>query len=96
MSDFNAKADVYRTVMKAPTGYRFNPPPQPVYAGTVADCAKYVLSKQDDYPETYSLKVPLEAGFNSDEFHYRDIVALSERRDFPLSYASPDRHCSGW
>jgi len=41
------------------------------------------MTKHDGYPDTYSLRVPLEAGFQTDELHYRDIEAISKRNDFP-------------
>jgi hypothetical protein len=83
MSDFNAKADVYRTVMKAPAGHRFMPPPAPIHSGTIAECISWVMTKHDGYPETYSMRVPLEAGFQTNVLHYRDIEAISKLADFP-------------
>jgi hypothetical protein len=83
MSDFNAKAHVYVAMMKAPVGHRSMPPPQAVHSGTIAECVKYVMTKHDGYPETYSLRIPLEAGFQTNELHYRDIEAISKRSDFP-------------
>ena len=83
MSDFSAKADVYRAVMKAPTGHRFMPPAAPIHSGTIAECISWVMTKHDGYPDTYSMRVPLEAGFQTNELHYRDIEAISKRPDFP-------------
>jgi len=83
MSDFNAKAEVYRAVMKEPTGYRFMPAPTPIHSASVPECISWVMTKHDGYPETYSIRVPLEAGFQTNELHYRDIEAISKRSDFP-------------
>jgi hypothetical protein len=85
MSDFSARAEVYRAVMKAPTGHRFMPLATPVHSGTVAECISWVIRKHDGYPETYSMRVPLEAGFQTNELHYRDIEAISKRPDFPCT-----------
>lgn len=83
MSDFSAKAGVYRAVMKAPTGHPFMPPAGPIHSGTIAECISWVMTKHDGYPDTYSMRVPLEAGFQTNELHYRDIEVISKRPDFP-------------
>jgi hypothetical protein len=83
MSDFNAKADVYRTMMTPASGHRFVPPPHPIHSGTVAECISWIMTKHDGYPETYRMTVPLEAGFGETVFHYREIEAISGRHDFP-------------
>lgn len=83
MPDFSAKAEVYKAVMKAPTGYRVMPAPAPIHSASVADCISWVMTKHDGYPETYSMRVPLEAGFQTNELHYRDIEEISKRPDFP-------------
>jgi hypothetical protein len=82
MPDFNASAEVYRVAMEHPTR-RPNLPRKPVHRGGVAECIRWTLTKHDGYPETYSMRVPLEAGFATDMLNYRDIEAISERPDFP-------------
>jgi hypothetical protein len=83
MSDFSAKADVYRQEMKSPAQDRVIPQTKPVHSGTIAQCVKWVMDKRHDYPETYSMTVPLEAGFIERTLGYRDIEAIAKRPDFP-------------
>jgi hypothetical protein len=82
MSDFNARGDVYRSETRTAGGHRPLSPSQPVYSGTVADCVKWVMAKKHDYPETYFMTVPLEAGFIKSELCYQNIEAISQRADF--------------
>jgi hypothetical protein len=83
MSDFNAQAEVYRATVRYPSGYRPILPSPPIHTGTAAECFTYVLTKHDGYPQTYSVRIPLEAGFGTDELSYDDIEAISKRPDFP-------------
>jgi hypothetical protein len=83
MPNFSAQAEVYKAVMKLPTGYRFMPASAPIHSGSVAECVSWIMTKHDGYPATYSMRVPLEAGFQTNELHYRDIEAISKRSDFP-------------
>jgi hypothetical protein len=83
MSDFSAHAEVYRMAARRPTGIHKILASPPVHVGTAVECFKYVLTEHDGYPDTYSVRVPLEAGFGTNELHYRDIQAISQRRDFP-------------
>jgi hypothetical protein len=83
MSDFNAKADVYRTEFRDVGGHRPLPSFKPIHSGTIAECVRWVMAKRHDYPQTYSMRVPLEAGFITNELHYQDIEAISQRPDFP-------------
>jgi len=83
MSNFNAKADVYRQEMKSPARDGVIPQRKPVHSGTIVQCVKWIMDKRHDYPETYSMTVPLESGFQKCELDYRDIEAISKRSDFP-------------
>jgi hypothetical protein len=83
MSDFDAKAEVYRTTVQHSGGHRRILPQPPIHAGSVAECISWVMTKHDGYPDAYSMRVPLEAGFQTNELHYRDIEAISKRADFP-------------
>jgi hypothetical protein len=83
MPDFNAKADVYVAMMEEPRHWQPTQQRQPVHSGTITECVRYVLTKNDGYPETYMMRVPLEAGFQTKELHYRDIETISKRSDFP-------------
>jgi hypothetical protein len=83
MPDFNAKADVYVVSMREPLRWRSMPQRLPVHSGTITECVTYVLTKHDGYPETYSMRIPLEAGFQTNELGYREIEALSKWADFP-------------
>lgn len=83
MLDFNAKADVYVLVMKEPRHWQPSSPRRPIHSSTVAECIRWTLANHDGYPDTYSIEVPLEAGFQTKELHYRDIEAISKRPDFP-------------
>jgi hypothetical protein len=82
MSNFNALANVYVERVGQPGGHRPLLTSQVVHSGTVAECVKWIMSR--DYPETYFMTVRLEAGFfNKDVLRYREIEALFERPDFP-------------
>jgi len=41
------------------------------------------MKHHQGYPALYSIVVPLEAGFGTNELHYRDIETISKRPDFP-------------
>ena len=82
MPDYNATAQVYRHEAKGGR-HQYIAPPQPIRSGPVAECMKWVVAKGNDYPETYFMTVPLEAGFIKSELTYRDIEAISKRPDFP-------------
>ena len=82
MSDYNAPAQVYSVGLPTP-GLHQPMIPTPVYIGTVAECVRLVIAKKHDYPETYYITVPLEAGFIKDKLDYQDIKAISNRSDFP-------------
>lgn len=83
MPNFSAQAEVYKAVMKEPSGHRFMPAPTPIHTGSVAECVRYVVTTHDGYPTTYTMRVPLEAGFQTNTLHYRDIEAISTLPDFP-------------
>lgn len=83
MPDFNAKADIYVVMMKEPRPWQTMPERWPIHSGPLADSIKWMLAHHDGYPETYTLEVPLEAGFQTKVLHYRDIQAIAQRPDFP-------------
>lgn len=83
MSNFNAHAEVYRTAVRYAVGHQPISAPSPIHTGPAGECFRYVLTKHDGYPKTYSVRVPLEAGFGTDELSYDDIEAISKRADFP-------------
>jgi hypothetical protein len=83
MPNFNADAEVYRAAVEHYGAHRPILPSRPIHTGTVAECVRYIMSKHDGYPETYSMRLPLEAGFQTNQLHYRDIEAISKRSDFP-------------
>lgn len=83
MSNFNAHAEVYRAAVRHATNHEPILPPKPIHTGTVTECVRYVMTRHDGYPLTYSMRLPLEAGFQTNELHYRDIEAISKRPDFP-------------
>jgi hypothetical protein len=85
MPNFNAQAEVYKAVMREPSGHRFISAPTPIHTGSIAECVRYVVTKHDGYPATYTMRVPLEAGFQTNTLHYRDIEEISKRPDFPLA-----------
>lgn len=41
------------------------------------------MTKHDGYPQSYSMRVPLEAGFITNQLYYPDIEAIFQRPDFP-------------
>jgi len=83
MSDFNAHAEVHRAAVRHRGGYHPILPSPPIHTATAIECFRYVLTKHDGYPQTYSVRVPLEAGFGTDELSYSEIEAISKRPDFP-------------
>ncbi len=83
MPDFNVKADVYVAMVKEPRRWQSMPERRPIHSGTLAESIRWTLANHDGYPETYSIEVPLEAGFQTKVLHYRDIQAIAERPDFP-------------
>jgi hypothetical protein len=83
MSNLNAHADVYcHGGISVP---KFQPIPQrrPMHSGTIAECVRWVMKNHQGYPDLYSLVIPFEAGFQTNELWYRDIEAISKRPDFP-------------
>lgn len=83
MSDFNVHAEVYRAAVRYSTGHHKILASPPIHVGTAIECFRYVLTKHDGYPQTYSVRVPLEAGFGTDELSYSEIEAISKHPDFP-------------
>jgi hypothetical protein len=83
MPDFNAKADVYVAMMKEPRRWQSMPARRPIHSGTLAESISWTLANHDGYPDTYTIEVPLEAGFQTKVLHYRDIRAIAQRPDFP-------------
>jgi hypothetical protein len=83
MSDFKARAKIYRVEAKSAARDRTIPPPKPIRSATVAEGVKWIMAKRPDDRKTYFLTVPLEAGFIKSELDYRDIEAISQRPDFP-------------
>jgi hypothetical protein len=83
MSNFNAKADLHMVEM---TGHKLgtkNTASRLIHSGTVVECAKKVMAKDELERALYSMTVPLEAGFIKAVLDYRDIEAISQRPDFP-------------
>jgi hypothetical protein len=81
MSDFNARAKIYRVESKSAARDRIIP--KPIRSGTVAENVKWIMAKRPDDRKTYFMTVPLEAGFIKSELDHRDIEAISQRPDFP-------------
>jgi hypothetical protein len=74
MPDFNAPAQVFCVEFRTPTVQEYYP--KPVYCGTVAKCGRWMISKKNEYPETYYMTVPLEAGFQKTELRFNDALAF--------------------
>jgi hypothetical protein len=83
MSDFTAKANIYRVEVKRAGGLRHLPGPKAVRSGTIAECVTWIMAKRPDDRKTYFMTVPLEAGLINKELRYQDIEAVSQRPDFP-------------
>lgn len=83
MPNFNVSAEVYRVAVRYRGGHHPIHAEHPIHIGTASECLAYVLTKHDGYPKTYSVRVPLEAGFGKDELSYDDIEAIAQRPDFP-------------
>ena len=83
MPDFNANANVYVMIMKDPIYRQLRPARQPIHSGTVAECINWTLANHDGYPETYSVEVPLGAGFEKNELCFREIEDLARHPEFP-------------
>jgi hypothetical protein len=82
MSDFNARAEVYKVGMTtAPWGTKITSPP-PIHVGTMVECVRMVTAMHQSERVLCSIAVPLEAGFIKAELDYRDIEAISRRADF--------------
>jgi hypothetical protein len=81
--DFNAKADVYVAMMKEPRRWQAMPERRPIHSGPLAEAIRWTLANHDGYPETYTIEVPLEAGFQTKVLYYREIQAIAQRQDFP-------------
>ena len=82
MPDFNVEADVYVAMRKDPRRRQTMPERRPIHSGTLANSIRWILANHDGYPGTYTIEVPLEAGFQTKVLHYRDIQAIAERPDF--------------
>jgi hypothetical protein len=82
MSDFDAKASIYRVEFKSAGGHRPISPAKPIRSGTVAECVRWVMAKRPDDRKTYFIAVPPEAGFVKNELRYPDVEAISQRPDF--------------
>ena len=82
MSDFEAKASIYRVEFKSAGWHRPISPAKPIRSGTVAECVRWVMAKRPDDRKTYFMTVPPEAGFKN-ELRCPDIEAISQRPDFP-------------
>jgi hypothetical protein len=83
MPNFNAQADVYCAVGPRVAKYQPFPQPKPVHSGTILECREWVMKNHQGYPALYSMVVPLESGFQTNELHYDEIEALSNYPDFP-------------
>jgi hypothetical protein len=83
MSDFNAKASIYRVEFKSAGWHRPISPPRPIRSGTIAECVRWVMTKRPDDRKTYFVTVPAEAGFIKNELRYPDIEAIFQHPDFP-------------
>jgi len=83
MPNFNAQADVFCAVRLRVPKFQPIPSPKPVHSGTITDCIQWIMTHHQGYPDLYSMVVPLEAGFETNEMHYRDIETISKRADFP-------------
>jgi hypothetical protein len=81
MSDFNARAKIYRVEFNSAA--RDRTIPKPIRSGTVAESDKWIMAKRPDDRKTYFMTVPLEAGFIKSELDHREIEAISQRPDFP-------------
>ena len=84
MPNFDVEAEVYKMVMRDP-GFPQKLPHSPIRVGPLAETIQWVLKNHDDYPQSYKLRVPLEAGFQTTELHYSEIEAISKRPDFPAA-----------
>ncbi len=83
MPNFNAQADVYCAVGPRVPKFHPLPRPKPIYSGSVAQCREWVMNHHQGYPALFSIRVPWEAGFQTDELHYPEIEGLSKHPDFP-------------
>ena len=83
MPNFNAQADVYFHGGRHTPKFQPILPPKTIHTATIADSVKWIMKNHHGYPDLYSLVIPLEAGFQTTELHYRDIEVLSKRPDFP-------------
>jgi len=84
MPNFSAHADVYCHGGINVGKFQPIPAPKPVHSGTITECVTWVMKHHQGYPDLYSMVIPLEAGFQTNELHYPDIAAIAEQC-FPQS-----------
>jgi hypothetical protein len=86
MPNYGAIADLHRYEMRPMRfGAKISPGPRYLRSLSMKDCVKQVMSKRPSDAHTYSIIVPLEAGFGKDILNYWDIEAISQRPDFPCT-----------
>jgi hypothetical protein len=84
MPDFNANADVYvARVRQRITGMPLPIQPRPDHSGNVAECITWMIENNDGYPGSYTVEVPLEAGFGKSVLTFQEIEELSRHPNFP-------------
>jgi len=83
MPNYNAQAHVYCHGGVNVEKFQRIPRAKPIHSGTIAECVKWVMKNHQGYPDIYSMTIPLDAGFQTNELYYREIEALSKRPDFP-------------
>jgi hypothetical protein len=84
MPNYDAIADLHRLEMRPMrVGQKITPGPRYLRSLPMKDCVKQVMSKRPPDAHTYSITVPLEAGFGKDVLNYWDIEAIARQPDFP-------------
>jgi len=84
MPNYEAIADLHRLeVRPIRFGEKNSLGPRYLRSLPIKECVNQVMSKRPPDAHTYSITVPLEAGFGKDVLNYWDIEAISQRPDFP-------------
>ena len=86
MPNYDTIAELHRLEMRPlRLGQKNSPGPRYRRRLPMKECVNQVMSKRPPDAHTYSITVPLEAGFGKDVLNYWDIEAISQRPDFPCA-----------
>lgn len=84
MPNYDATVDLHRLeVRPVRFGGKNSPGPRYLCSLPLKEGINYVMSKREPDALTYSITLPIEAGFGKDTLNFWDIRAISKRPDFP-------------